>query len=93
MSNTSISSVLVAFGPYSMGQEAHVGPDLPHRNGGQISHAHRVVGGAGESEDPVHFANSAMPNLSHECDRLQPAEELGVVFQQPKTGLPPLIEK
>jgi len=57
-----------------MGLEAHVGPDLHHRNGGQISHAYQVVGGAGECEDPVHFAHSAMPSFSHERNRLQPAK-------------------
>src|SRR5215469_10416125 len=74
MSNGLISDTLLASGPYLMRLEAEVGPDLHRLNGGQISHAHQVVGGAGESEDPVHFANSAMPNFSQERNRLQPAE-------------------
>src|SRR5262252_4654917 len=74
MSNGLISGVLVTCGLRSMRLEAHVGPDLHRRNRGQISHAHQIVGGAGESENPVHFANSAMPNLSQERNRLQPAE-------------------
>ncbi len=55
--------------------ETHVGPDLRHRNcGGQVSHAHQIVGGAGQGKYPVHFAHPAMSNLAHERDRLQPAE-------------------
>jgi len=55
--------------------QAHARPDLHHRNCcGQIAHAHQIVGGAGEGKDPVHRADSAMPNLAHECNRLQPAE-------------------
>ena len=55
--------------------QTHVGPDLHRRNcGGQVSHAHQIVGGAGEGKNPVHFADSAMPNLPHQRNRLQPAE-------------------
>ena len=43
--------------------QAHVGPDLHRRNcDSQVSHAHQIVGGAGESKDPVHFTNPTMPN-------------------------------
>src|SRR5271169_1597262 len=53
----------------------HFGPELPRRNrGDQIPHAHQVVGGAAEGKDPVHFAYSAMSQLPHERDRLQPSE-------------------
>src|SRR5579864_8877615 len=55
----------------------HFGPDLSHRNcSGQVAHAHQVVGCAGESENPIHFAYSPMTNFSHQRDRLQPAEAL-----------------
>ena len=55
--------------------KTHVDPDLRHWNrGGQVAHAHQIVGGAGQGEDPVHFAHPAMANLPHERDRLQPAE-------------------
>src|SRR5712692_6232466 len=75
MSNGLISGVSVVSGSNSMLLEAHGGPDLRHRNcGGQVSHAHQIVGGAGEGKDPVHFAHSAMPNLAHERNRLQPAK-------------------
>jgi hypothetical protein len=51
--------------------ETHVGPDLRHRNcGGQVSHAHQIVGGAGQGKYPVHFAHPAMSNLAHERYRL-----------------------
>jgi hypothetical protein len=66
--------------------EQHAGPDLPHRNcGGQVSHAHQIVGGAGEGKYPVHFVHPAMPNLSHERDRLQPAEAFFDPFPLPLT--------
>src|SRR5579872_4868812 len=55
--------------------QAHLRTDLHCWNcGGQVSHAHQIVGGAGESKDAVHFTNPPMPNLPHERDRLQPAE-------------------
>src|SRR6266849_3924568 len=59
-------------------------PDLHGRNcRRQISHAHQVVGRAGEGKDPVHFANSAMPYFSQERDRLQPAETFFDSFPLP----------
>ena len=74
-SNGLISGVFVASASNSMLLETHVGPDLRHRNcGGQVSHTHQIVGGAGKGEYPVHFAHPAMPNLPHKRDRLQPAE-------------------
>ena len=45
-----------------------------YRHSAQVSHAHQIVGGTSEGEDPVHFAHPAMPNLPHQRDRLQPAE-------------------
>jgi hypothetical protein len=55
--------------------KTHVGPDLHRRNcGGQVSHAHQIVGGASESKNSVHFAHSAMPHLPHQRNRLHPAE-------------------
>jgi hypothetical protein len=75
MSNGLISGVFVASASNSMLLETHVGPDLRHRNcGGQVSHAHQIVGGAGQGKYPVHFAHPAMSNLAHERYRLQPAE-------------------
>jgi hypothetical protein len=75
MSNSLISSVFVGFRSNSMLLETHVGPDLRQRNcGGQVSHAHQIVGGAGQRKDPVHSADPTMPHLPHERDRLQPAE-------------------
>jgi hypothetical protein len=74
-SNGLISGVFVTFGSKSMLLQTHVDPDLRHRGyGGQFSHAHQIVGGAGEGEYPVHFVHPAMSNLSHERYRLQPAE-------------------
>src|SRR5580693_9843380 len=75
MSNGLISGTRVAFGSKSMRLQTHVGPGLHHWNHeGQIPHAHQVVSGAGEGEKPVHLAHSAMPQLAHEGNRLQPAE-------------------
>jgi len=75
ISNGLISGVFVASASNSMLLETHVGSDLCHQNcGGQVSHAHQIVGGAGEGKDPVHFAHTAMANLAHERDRLQPAK-------------------
>ena len=55
--------------------ETHVDPDLRHCNcGGQISHAHQIVGRASEGKDPVHFAQPTMPYLPHQRNRFQPAE-------------------
>ena len=42
--------------------------------GGQISHAHQIVGGTGEGKNPMDFAHPSMAHLAHERDRLQPAE-------------------
>jgi hypothetical protein len=56
-------------------RHTHIGPDLRRRNcGGQVAHAHQIVGDAGQGKDPVHFAHPAMPHLPHERDRLQPAK-------------------
>jgi hypothetical protein len=75
MSNGLISGVLVVSGSNSMLLKTHVGPDLGHQNcGGQVSHAHQIVGGAGPGKDPVHFAHPAMSDLSHQRDGFQPAE-------------------
>lgn len=75
MPNGLISGVFVALGSNSMLLKTHVGPELRRRNcGGQVAHAHQIVGGAGESKNPVHFAHSAMPYLPQQRDRLQPAE-------------------
>jgi hypothetical protein len=65
----------VASASNSIRLQTHVGLDLCHRNcGGQVSHAHQIVGGAGQGKYPVHFAHPAMSNLPHERDGLQPAE-------------------
>src|ERR1700747_3812072 len=53
----------------------HFGLHLHRRNcGREVSHAHQMVGRAGEGEDTVHTANSTMPQLTHQCNCLQPAE-------------------
>src|SRR5215469_7377757 len=55
--------------------KTHAGLHLHRWNcDAQVSHAHQIVGGAGEGKDPVHFADSAMSNLAQECNRLQPAK-------------------
>src|SRR6266496_4399138 len=54
----------------------HVDLDLQRWDCREVSHAHQVVGCAGEGEDPVHFAHSAMPHFAQQGDRLQPAETL-----------------
>ena len=78
MSKSSISGVVGASGSNSVLLQTHVDPDLHRRNcGGQIAHAHQIVGSAGEGKDPVHRADSAMPNLAHEGNRLQPAKAFG----------------
>ena len=75
MWNGLISGTRVAFGSNPMRLQTHVGPGLYHWNReGQIPHAHQVVSGAGEGGRPVHLAHSAMPQLAHEGNRLQPAE-------------------
>jgi hypothetical protein len=75
MSNDLIFGVWVVweFNPRSF--RIHFGLDLHRRNyGGQIAHAHQIVGGASKGEDPIHFAHSAMPHLPHQRNRLQPAK-------------------
>src|ERR1700745_2735719 len=53
----------------------HFGLDLHRRNcGSEVSHAHQIVGRAGEGEDPIHLAYSTVPQLAHQRNRLQPAE-------------------
>src|SRR2546423_2653906 len=54
----------------------HVDLDLQRWDCRKVSHAHQVVGCAGEGEDPVHFAHSAMPHFAQQGDRLQPTETL-----------------
>jgi hypothetical protein len=62
----------VASGSNAMLLETHVSPDLHRGNcGGQVSHAHQIVG---EGKCPVHFAHPAVPNLPHERNRLEPSE-------------------
>src|SRR5215471_4522890 len=57
--------------------QTQFGLDLHRRNwGGQVAHAHQVVGRASETEDPIHFAHSPMTNFPHQRDRLQPPEAL-----------------
>src|SRR5580765_9043652 len=53
----------------------HFGLDLQRRScSHQVAHAHQIVSGAGEGEQPMHFAHSAMPHLPHQRDSFQPAE-------------------
>src|SRR5215470_8637987 len=53
----------------------HFGLDLHRRNcGREVAHAHQIVGRAGEGEDPIHLADSTMPQLAHQRNRLQPPE-------------------
>ena len=44
----------------------HYSPDSLRGNGSgqQVSHAHQVVGRAGEGKHPIHFQRSAMPHLA-----------------------------
>jgi len=71
-----------------MPNQTHVDPDLHGRNcGRQVSHAHRVVGRAGEGKDPVHFANSAMPYFPQQRNRLQLAEAFFDSFPLPLADL------
>jgi hypothetical protein len=50
------------------------GPDLLRQNcvTHEISHAHQVVGRAGEGEDPIHSQCSAMPYLTQQSNGFQP---------------------
>jgi hypothetical protein len=70
---------------YFMPYETHVGPDLRRRNCGQVAHTHQIVGCASESEDPMHFADSAMPNLPHQRD-LQPRQESRQALKDVRRG-------
>src|ERR1700722_19860932 len=75
MSEKLILSAFLAPQRYLLRCEAHFGLDLHRRNcGREVSHAHQIVGRAGEGEDPVHLANSPVPQLAHQRNRLQPAE-------------------
>ena len=66
----------------------HVGPGLHQRNcGRQISHAHQIVGRAGEGENPRHFAHSAVPHFAQPRHRLQPAETFFDAFPLALTDL------
>src|SRR6266446_1790089 len=71
-----ISGVCKLFRSNSMPCRTHVDLDLQRWDCREVSHAHQVVGCAGEAEDPVHFAHSAMPHFAQQGDRLQPAETL-----------------
>src|SRR5215470_18478114 len=76
ISNSVISGVFVSSRFNSMLLKTHVGSELHrwNRRPGQVSHAHQIVGRARQSENPMHFRNSAMPHLPHQRNRLQPAE-------------------
>src|SRR5215472_6948165 len=75
ISNSVISGVFLSSGFNSMLLKTHVGSELHRWNCcGQVSHAHQIVGRARQSEDPMHFTDSAMPHLPHLRNRLQPAE-------------------
>ena len=55
----------------------HFGLDLHRKNCGcEVAHAHQIVGGAGEGEDPIHLADATVPQLAHQRNRLQPPEAL-----------------
>src|SRR6266566_7870788 len=71
-----ISGVCKLFRSNSMPCRTHVHLDLQRWDCRKVSHAHQVVGCAGEGEDPVHFAHSAMPHFAQQGDRLQPTETL-----------------
>src|SRR5438445_8119119 len=71
-----ISGVCKLFRSNSMPCRTHVDLDLQRWDCREVSHAHQVVGCAGEAEDPVHFAHSARPQFAQPGDRLQPAETL-----------------
>jgi len=64
-----------------------------HRNwGGQVAHAHQIVGGGGESKNLIDATHSAIPNLPHQRNRLQPAETffypLPLPLTDAVTGMP-----
>jgi len=62
---------------YLFALRTHFGLDLHRRNCGcEVAHAHQIVGRAGEGEDPIHLADSTVPQLAHQRNRLQPAEAL-----------------
>jgi hypothetical protein len=61
-----ISGAVWPSGLNSVLRKTHFGPDLHRRScDGQISHAHQIVGGASQSKNPMHFADSAMAHLAH----------------------------
>src|SRR5690349_5003628 len=77
MSNALISGVVAVPESNSRLCRTHFGLDLDRRNcRDQITHAHQIVGRAGESKNPIHAADATMPNFAHQRDRLQPAEAL-----------------
>jgi len=77
MSNDLIFGVLAFPESNSRLCRTHFGLDLHRGNGsGQIAHTHQIVGRAGEDENPIPAAHSAMPNLAHPRNGLQPAEAL-----------------
>src|SRR6266516_6489765 len=74
-SKCSVSVACALLEPDSEFLRTHFGLDLHRRNcGGQVAHAHQIVGGAGEGENPIYFAHSAMANFPHQRNRFQPAE-------------------
>jgi hypothetical protein len=96
---TSISRIFVSINSIS-----HF-PSSQHRwnCGGQISHADQILDRASQSEDPMHFAHSAMPHFPDQRNRLQPAEvdkrgritfptggkvDVTIPATNPTTGLP-----
>src|SRR5208282_6118468 len=77
MSEKLILSAFVAPSAIFLRCKTHFGLDLHRGNcGREVSHAHQIVGRAGEREDPIHLANSTVPQLAHQRNRLQPAEAL-----------------
>jgi hypothetical protein len=74
MSKSSIFCVLRCSGSNSVVPQTHVDPDLHHSNCCQIAHTHQIVGRTGKGENPINRTHSAMPQLAHEGNRLQPAK-------------------
>src|SRR6266567_7301516 len=57
------------------------------RDFGQVSDPYQVVGGGGELEDPTHQGQPAVPGLTQQPDRLQPAKDFFHSFALTLTNL------
>src|SRR5215471_17406954 len=75
MSEESILSTFLTPSAIFLRCGTHFSLDLHRRNcGREVAHAHQIVSRASEGEDPINLANSTVPQLAHQRDRLQPAK-------------------